>query len=157
MNIKLMFLMLLATLLTACKLEVYTKGEGTVSIDPSQQGKVCENSDADLCYEYTTSMDVTIHAAPSEGYHLSGWSLAQCGTSTSCTIPKQTTNQNYVLTATFDKDPNHGFKTTWKVGQSGTLKIVPNSSQLYNYNYSVYWGDGTKDENVSRIITKNFS
>lgn len=251
MNIKLSFLMLLATLLTACKLEVYTVGEGTVSIAPSQQGKVCESSDADLCYEYSISKDVTVHATPKEGYQFASWSLAECGNSNSCTIPKQTTDKDLVLTATFAKrgllevyaagegtfsvdssqqgevcknsnaalcyrydtsndvtvhafphnrhvlsgwslpecgtnssctiprqlieddyaltatfshESLHGFKATWKLGPSGVFRIKTSDTDpqkqnipVYDYNYTVYWDDGTISTNLTGDIQKNFS
>ena len=244
MNIKLIFLLLLATLLTACKLEVYTVGEGTVSIYPSQQGKVCESSDADLCYEYSISKDVTVHATPKEGFQFTSWSQAECGTSNSCTIPKQTTNKDLVLTATFAKrgllevyatgegsvsidssqqgeacksskaalcyrydtssavtvdaipsngyvvsgwslaecgtsssctvpkqsiennyalttifsptihDFDKGFKATWQASYEG--KIIINAYG-FDYNYSVDWGDGTIDKNLTTSISRTFN
>lgn len=149
-------LVLTATFTKRGLLEVYAVGEGSVSIDSSQQGKACKSSNAALCYQYIPPTAVTVNAIPRDGYLLSSWSLAECGTSSSCTVPKQLINDDYVLTATFSHNPDRGFKATWKLGTDGLL-IIETSDTKYDYNYSVYWGDGTKNENVIGDIRKIFS
>lgn len=163
MNIKFVAIALAVCLLSACKLEVYGVGGG-VSIDPSQQGDNClrHTTVADLCYDYsaftgTPPAGVTVYAHPNKGQALTGWSLASCGTSNSCTVPSALISGDYVLKAFFGSQ--NAFKTTWNVqpnqGGYNYISIRPYLSQYYS-NFSVDWGDGTMTTNATNFASKRY-
>ena len=72
-----------------------------------------------------------------KGWQISGDILAQCGTaSTSSTIP---------------------FITTWNINSLNDKTITINTYNFYDYNYSIDWGDGQVDSNVTGDISHEYN
>ena len=163
MNIKIFVIAIAALLLSACRLEIYGVG-GEVSVDESQQGADCLHgtTSAELCYDYsafkgTPPAGVTVYAHPKEGQAVTGWSLASCGTSNSCTVPSALISGDYVLKAFFVSQ--NAFKATWNVelDQYGQYNLaIRATSSIYRSNYSVDWGDGTMSTNRSGMSMKAY-
>ncbi|MBC8754430.1 BspA family leucine-rich repeat surface protein [Kordia sp. YSTF-M3] len=58
------------------------------------------------------------------------------------------------------KDCSSAFITTWKTdnpGDTNTNSIKISTSSLYNYNYTINWGDGTINYNVTGDITHAYA
>jgi len=102
-HIRHIVLLLLLSFLTACKLQVFVEGDGSVVAAPA--GDPCQ-SDAALCYEYSRGTEILLTATPDQGSIVSNWSIASCGASNTCLIPSSNTNKDLDVTVYFKFDTN---------------------------------------------------